>query len=102
MRANGNDLICSLAFDEMHIKCHVEWLHEKKTFSGLITYGERESDDKLPLAKQALVFLITCVESKLSLPVAHYFIDKLNTLEKKEILLEVVRCLRMVGVHILK
>lgn len=75
IRANGKDRICTLAFDEMHMKSHVEWLHDKKTFSGLITYGERELDDKLPLAKQALVFLITCVESKLSLPVAHYFID---------------------------
>lgn len=101
MKENQKELYCTLAFDEMHIKGHVEWLHESKKFSGLITYGRRDSNEKLPIAKQALVFLITCHESKLSIPVAHYFIDNLDTGEKTKLLFEVVRCLRLVGVCIL-
>lgn len=100
MQNNGKDLICSLAFDEMHIKSHLEWIHEKKAFSGLITYGERENDN-MRLAKQAIVFLVTSIELKISLPVAHFFIDSLNAQEKINMLFEIIRCLQTIGVNIL-
>lgn len=100
MRNNGKKLICSVAFDEMHIKSHLEWLHEKKEFSGLISYGHRENEE-FRLAKQAIVFLVTCVELKLSLPVAHFFIASLNTEEKQEMILEMIRCLFGIGIDIM-
>lgn len=100
MRSNGKSLICSVSFDEMHIKAHLEWLHEKKEFSGLITYGHRE-DEEFRLAKQAIVFLVTCVELKLSLPVSYFFIASLNTEEKKDMLIQIIRCLRDIGIDIL-
>lgn len=100
MKNDGKDLICSLAFDEMHIKSHLEWIHEKKAFSGLITYGERENVN-MRLAKQAIVFLITSIELKISLPVAHFFIDNLNAQEKQNMLLDMIRCLWAIGINIL-
>lgn len=100
MKNNGKELMCSVSFDEMHIKSHLEWIHEKKKFSGLVTYGERE-DEEFRLAKQAIVFLVTCVELKISLPIAHFFISSLNTQEKQKMLFEIIRCLWATGLNIL-
>lgn len=96
----GEELLCSLSFDEMHIKSHLEWLHSRKVFSGLVTYKETTTED-LPFAKQVIVFMITSVQLKLSLPIAHFFIDDLNATEKVNMLSKIIRCLWAIGVTIL-
>lgn len=101
MEESGRMLNCSLAFDETCIKRHVQWLHGEKKFSGFITYGRKEPGENLPLASQAIVFLITCVELKISLPVAHYFITSLKAEEKVVLLIEIIRNLIKLKVNTL-
>lgn len=50
-------LFVSMSSDEMSIRRHIQWVHNQKYFSGLITYGER-NDDEVPIANNAIFFLL--------------------------------------------
>lgn len=39
-KSKGNELNCSISFDEMSIRRHISWLHSEKRFSGFITFGD--------------------------------------------------------------
>lgn len=91
MKAKGEKLVVALSFDEMAIRKNVKWSDAKKKFLGQITYGNRlEDDDNLPTANNAIVFLVTGVNSNFSLPVAYYFINNnLNCYEKEALISEI-------------
>lgn len=40
----------------------------------------------MPLASEVLVFMLVAINQNFKLPIAYYFIDKLNGLEKAELL----------------
>lgn len=83
MRFKGKLFYCSLAWDEMSIRRHVSWSEAKNQFVGFITYGKKDDVGDLPVARQALVFLITGINVKLSIPIAHFFIKGLKGREKQ-------------------
>lgn len=101
MKTDGKILYCSLAFDEMSIRKHVQWSEAKKKFLGFINFGSKNQDGEIPVAKQALVFMITGVNIQLSLPVAHFFIDSLSGTEKACLIKEVLKALTNTGVKVI-
>lgn len=55
MQRDGNNLYCSLAWDEMNIRRHVQWCEATNKFLGYITYGSKTKDGEIPVASQALL-----------------------------------------------
>lgn len=100
-KCEGKSFLVSLSFDEIWIRKHLQWLHEQKVFSGRITYGNLTADDELPIASEVLMFMVTCLESATSIPVAYYCITSLNAYEKRDILLEVLAKLYHIGVTVI-
>lgn len=99
-KKNGEELLCSVCFDEMSIRRHVAWLNTSKKFSGFITYGQRtESGVFLPVANNVIVFLVTCLNTanRVSLPIAYQGIKSLNGLEKSQLIDEVVKEIVAIG-----
>lgn len=94
----GKALIVSISFDEMSIRRLVQWNDSKKRFMGYISHGQFVGD--IPVAKNALVFLVTGVNADFSLPVAHYFIIQLKAQEKALLIYEVITAVTRLGVRV--
>lgn len=60
-----------MCFDEMAIRRHMQWIHNEKRFSGVISYGERD-DGETPVANNAIFFLVTLVVTGRSLILAFF------------------------------
>lgn len=101
MNAQGKQLVVSMCFDEMHIHKHVEWNDARKKFHGFISFGKTNAEGEVPVANQALVFLVTGINFKMSIPVAHFFVTKLNGSEKAILIQEIVTAITKVGVRII-
>lgn len=95
MTQKNKKFICSLAWDEMNIKRHVNWNESKNKFVGFISNGRNDVNGELPVASQALVFLLTGINAEISIPVAHFFIKGLLAEEKaaliNKIIIEITR-----------
>lgn len=91
-KTEGKTLLLSLTFDEMSIRKHLQWIHERKFFSGYITYGKQiENGGELPIANNALVFMATCLDTGTSIPIAYQFVTTLDAEEKKILILQLLK-----------
>ena len=76
----GRKVICSLMLDEMAIKKHIAWDGNK--FTGYVNIGNGIEDDSKPLAKDALVFMVVCVNASWKIPCGYFFIDGMSGAER--------------------
>lgn len=97
----GQSLICALSFDEMSIRRHIQWSDARKQFIGRVDYGFNVKNDALPVAKNAIVFMINGVSRNFNLPIAFFFIDTLNASERKHLLLEIITALTELNVRLI-
>lgn len=86
LKAKGIQPICSIIFDEMAIKKHLQWSNAKKKCLGQINYGFRPENLELPIANNALVFMLNGINFDMTLPLSYYFINSLKTDEKVALL----------------
>lgn len=102
MKAENRQFYCSLAWDEMSIRRHILWSEAKKKFEGFITYGRANGNGDLPVASQALVFLITGVgpNGNTSIPIAHFFIKGLLGKEKANLITQIIHEVTKAGAKI--
>lgn len=100
-KANGTSLVCSLIFDEMSIRKHLQWSDSQKKFLGYINYGFRPDGTEMPLANNAIVFMLNGINVKFTLPVAHYFIQSLKAEEKVCLLTEIIEAITACGVRVI-
>ena len=70
--------------DEMAIKKHVFW--DGKRFRGYVDLGNDVDDDSLPVARDALVFMVVCVNSSWKVPCAYFFLDGLGGAERANLI----------------
>lgn len=91
-KAKEKQLVCNLVFDEVSIRKQVEWTGKK--FTGYIDIGTRIESDTLPAAKEALVFMLVCLNESWKIPVGYFLIDGLSGSEKAELL---KKCLEFVN-----
>lgn len=101
MKAKKKEFYCSMSFDEMNIRRHVQWSDAKKKFVGFISYGKKDIDGQIPVARQALVFLITGINVQVSIPVGYFFIKQLTGSEKSALIKEILSRLTEVGVKVI-
>lgn len=91
-------LMCSLVFDEMHIRQQVCWSLHQMDYIGYINYGQKT--DQKTIAKQAIVFLLNGIDVNLEFPVVYYFIDELVAAERATLLEEVIAIVTKCGIKI--
>lgn len=100
-KSKGEQLVCALIYDEMAIRRHIEWSDAEKRFVGRVDYGFNVKNDALPIAKNAIVYMISGVNRKFIMPIAFFFIDTLNGDERKHLLLEITAALTELNVRLI-
>ena len=95
----GGKVICSLMMDEMAIKKHVSW--DGKKYNGYVDLGNGISDDSLPVAGDALVFMVVAVDGSWKVPCGYFFIDGLSGKERANLVKVCIQRLSDVGVKVI-
>lgn len=99
---NGKPLVCALIFDEMYIRKQIFWNNASKSYEGFINYGfdpGKESDES-PKATQAIVFMLSGLNTYFQFPLAYYFIKGLNGKQRADLLEEIISKVTECGVSI--
>ena len=91
-------VVCSLVFDEMAIRKHVEWNGTK--FVGYVDVGTDIDDDSVPITTEALVFMVVSLNSSWKVPTGYFFIDGLNGDERASLINPCLLKLHDIGVVI--
>lgn len=92
----GKTLFCNLVLDEMAIRRQIEWTGTK--FCGYVDIGTELDSDKLPEAREALVFMLVCLNDKWKVPVGYFFFGGLSAGEKAELVNKCLTCIHETGV----
>lgn len=93
--------MCALVFDEVSIRKHLQWSRAQKKFLGQIDYGFRPDCSEVPIANNAIVFMLKGINFEMCLPVAHYFINTLNGEEKATLLKAIITKVTSYSVRVL-
>lgn len=94
-------LLCNLMMDEMSIRRHAQWNAAKMKFDGFVDVGGKVTDQNcLPLAKDALVYLITGVEDDFKIPIAYFLTNGLTADERAAITNEILSRLSEIGIEV--
>lgn len=73
---SNEEVYVTSSFDEMNIRRNCQWSDVQKKFIGQITYGSiPENAQYLPVANNAIVFMINGINLSSNLPVAFQFIN---------------------------
>lgn len=98
----GGQLYVSIAQDEMSIRKHMQWSDSRKCFMGSISHGIRtEHLNDPPVANNVLVFLVSGVNTDFHLPIAYYFVTKLNSEERADLISQVISAVSSTGAKII-
>lgn len=96
----GCKLLCSLVFDEMHIRTQVFWNLQQLKYVGFQTYDENPNNEQKRIAKQAIVFFLNGINANFEFPVAYFLIDSLKKEPKKILLEQIINAVSECGVRI--
>ena len=92
----NKQVICSVMFDEMAIRKHVEW--DGKTFVGYVDVGSGIDDDSAPIASEALVIMAVGLNGQWKIPIGYFLIDGMTGSERANIINQALLKLLDVGV----
>ena len=98
-KAKGKSMPCALIMDEMAIRQHVEW--DGMRAHGYVDMGAGVDDDALPVAKEALVFMVVSLNDSWRLPVGYFLIDSLGASERKNLVTQCIKQLHDSGIIII-
>lgn len=86
-------LVCSLSFDEINIRKHIQWHDNSDKMLGSI-------NDSADVCNAVLVFMVYGINSDFKAPVAYYYITSLTTELKKNMVTDVIEAVSDTGVII--
>jgi hypothetical protein len=98
MAKKNKNLLCALMMDEVAIRHQVEW--DGKKYQGYIDYGTDMDDDSLPLAKEALTFMVVAMNDSFKLPIAYFLIDGLTGKQRANLVRQCLTKLHNIGVTV--
>ena len=98
MLLTGKRMVCALVMDEIAILQQVEW--DGKVYHGYINMGSELDDDSLPIAKEALMFMVVGINDSFKLPVGYFLIDGLGGVERSNLVQQCLSQLHNVGVDV--
>lgn len=96
--ANPKPLYCALLMDEMAIRQKVEY--DGRQYRGYIDLGTGLDDDSLPVAKEALTFMIVAFNDNFKLPVGYFLVDGLGAVERANVVNQCLSKLFSVGINV--
>lgn len=98
---DGKKLLCNVIVDEMSIRRHAQYNSLTMKFDGFVS-DDRKADaqNNLPLAKDALVFLVTGVETDFKIPVAYFLTNGLDGDERAAITGDIFTRLNEIGIDV--
>lgn len=103
--AEGKQLFVALCMDEMAIRQHVQFNTSTRKIDGGIDYGgmlpDKETDDEVAPATEALVFVVMGVDENFKIPVAYFFTNGLNAADKNIIVSNVLNALEQAKVKVI-
>ncbi|XP_055309127.1 centrosomal protein of 290 kDa-like [Sitodiplosis mosellana] len=67
LKAENKRMLVSLAFDEISIKRHIQWLHDQKKFSGFATDQRPNEQDEYPVATYYCIHSLTAMNKRILL-----------------------------------
>lgn len=94
----GKPALCSLIMDEMAVRQQVKWDGNK--FHGYVDMGSEIGDDSLPMAKEALMFMVASVNGTWKLPVGYFLIADLGPAERANFVKQCLTKLYYAGVTV--
>lgn len=104
--AKKTKMICSMIFDEMNVRQQIYWSRSHQDYIGMVPKDQNgnvenvfESDDST-ISKQIIVFYLNGINTKFEFPVAYYVINKINSLQKKNMLVEILCAVTECGIRI--
>lgn len=100
LKGKGDQLRVSLSFDEMAIAKNVSWNENKKKFVGFINYGTIQENQRLPVASNAIVFMVNGINVRFNQPIGFYFINTLKTSEKMLLIITALKFLAEIDVKV--
>jgi len=95
--SKGKETVCSIMFDEMAIKKHIEYSNGR--MCGYVDIGTGRFDDSNPVAKDALVFMAVSVNDGWKIPLGYFLIDGLTGEERANLVSKCFRRLHDTGVR---
>lgn len=93
-------LLCSLVVDEMAIRQQIEWDHHSNSWMGFIDYGSKLKSTDIPVAKEAIVFLLTAINDSWKMPIGYFFINGLTAVERCNLITECFHFLKNLDIEI--
>lgn len=82
---HGSQVLCSLVFDEMYIRRQVFWSLQQLQYIGHINYAQESTSQKKTIANQVMLFMLNGLNVDFEFPVAYFFIESLNTMQRKDL-----------------
>jgi hypothetical protein len=92
---SGKRLICALMLDEVAIRQQTEW--DGKQYHGYIDMGTGLYNVAMPLATEALTFMLVAVNDSFNVPVGYFLIDGLGGIERANLVNQCLSKLHDVG-----
>lgn len=83
-------VMCSLVFDEMHIRQQVFWSSQQLEFAGFVNYGQDLTKEENTIAKEAIAFILKGIDVNFEYPVCYYFIHDLTALQRKKLVNDII------------
>jgi len=101
-KCDAGPVYCNLTVDGMCIKKHIEVDTQNNVF-GYIDLGtgkHTDDGDDLPLARNALVFLVVALNEYWKLPIAYFLIDGMTGAERGNLLTKAIELISETGANI--
>ncbi|GBO22021.1 DNA transposase THAP9 [Araneus ventricosus] len=67
---------------------------------GYVDYGTDLESPELPIANNALTFMVSAVNGNLKIPIAYFLIDRLNAIERTNLIKIALECLYETGIKV--
>lgn len=100
-QTTGKKMMCNLLTDEVAIRQHVQWNQAAMKFDGFIDCGRDAADNEsLPLAKDALVYMVTGVDEDFKIPIAYFLVNGLTADERAALTNQILVRLSEIGIEV--
>lgn len=99
-KENGKQLSVCLMFDAMYIRQHSQWDRATKKYLGHNMTRNKSNNSCLPLATQALVFMVCGIQNDFKLPIGYFLNNGAKSDEIADMNTEIMYRLSQIGVQL--
>jgi hypothetical protein len=93
--SSNKKIVCSLVFDEMAIRQHVEY--DGRDYFGFVAMGGCLNVSQTDIAKEALVFMVVAINDTWKIPVGYFLIQSITSDQKATLVTQCVDLILQCG-----